>query len=73
MRDTKTVDISHLKFNSTVYPTDEDVKLWDSLSSEEQSAILARDLEEAETSGLAPKQTMAEIIAEARIEMGHDL
>ena len=55
-----------VKFASTVYLTAEDMKLWDSLSPERQRAVVMRDLAETEASGLAPKQSMAEIIAEAR-------
>jgi hypothetical protein len=66
-------DISHIRFTSTVFPSAEDIVLWDSLSAEEKRAVIARELHEAEASGLAPKQTMAEIIAEARTELGHEL
>ena len=66
MSGTDTIDVSHVKFTSTVMPTDEDIALWESLSEAEQEAVLDRELAEAEASGTAPKQTMAEIIAEAR-------
>ncbi len=73
MSEIKTIDISHIRFTSTAQPTEEDVKLWDSLSSDEQRAVLYRELEKSRASGLAPKQTMAEMIAEFRTEMVNEL
>jgi hypothetical protein len=64
-----TDDISHVKFSSTVFPTDEDMKLWDSLSLEQKKAVELRDVEEGRASGLAEPCTMADIIAEAKAEM----
>jgi hypothetical protein len=69
----KQIDISRIRFSSTVFPSADDIALWDSLSAGEQRAVIARELAEAEAGGLAPKQTMAEIIAEARTELGHEL
>ena len=31
MSEIKTIDVAHIQFTSTVFPTDEDMKLWDSL------------------------------------------
>jgi hypothetical protein len=62
-------DISHVKFTSTVFPTAEDMKLWDSLSLEQKKAVELRDVEEGRASGLAEPCTMADIIAEAKAEM----
>ena len=69
MSDIKTDDISHVKFSSTVFPTDEDMKLWNSLTPEQQRAVERRDEEEGFQSGLAEPCTMADIIAEAKAEM----
>lgn len=38
MSSTKTVDISHIRFTSTVFPAEGDMRLWDSLSAEERRA-----------------------------------
>ncbi len=72
MSDTDTIDVSHIRFTSTACPTDEDIRLWESLSDEEQHAVLERDLDAAEKSGLAPVRSMADLIAEARADMRHE-
>ncbi len=72
MTNTKTIDISRIRFTSTAQPTEEDVKLWNSLTPDEQRAVLQREQEESRASGLAPKQTMAEMIAEFRTEMENE-
>jgi hypothetical protein len=69
MSDTETIDISEVKFSSTVFPTKEDMKLWESLSLEQRKAVELRDVEEGRASGLAEPCTMDEIIAEAKAEM----
>lgn len=69
MSKTKPIDISCVKFTSTVFPTDEDMKLWESLTPEQRKAVELRDIEEGRASGLAEPCTMAEIIAEAKAEM----
>ena len=68
MSDAKTVDISHVSFSSTVFPTDEDMKLWDSLSADEQRAVIERDLDQAEASGIAHAVSLEEIIERVRAE-----
>jgi len=72
MNETEAIDVSHIQFTSTVYPTENDMKLWHSLSAEEQHAVIMRDVEEALKSGIAEEQSMAEVIAEAREEMAND-
>ncbi len=62
-------DISHIRFSSTVFPSKEDMKLWDSLTLEEKKAVELRDVKEGEASGLAEPCTKEEIIAEAKAEM----
>ena len=69
MSDIETVDISHVKFTSTVFPTEEDMKLWNSLTLEQKKAVEIRDEEEGYQSGVADPCTMADIIAEAKAEM----
>jgi hypothetical protein len=39
------IDISHLTFTSRVFPTPEDMALWNSLSVAEQQAVILRDVE----------------------------
>jgi hypothetical protein len=68
MSDTKTSDISEIKFTSTVFPTDEDRKLWESLGPEQRLAVIRHDEQAAFESGIAERASMAEIIAEARRE-----
>ena len=58
MADTKTRDLSHIRFESTVFPTAEDMRLWYSLSAKEQVAVLKRDLDDAEASGTAKSEPM---------------
>ena len=47
----KTTNVSHVKFASAVFPTEEDMRLWHGLSAEDQRAVVRRDLDEAEASG----------------------
>lgn len=68
MGEIKTIDISHIRFASTVFPTDEDMRLWNSLSADEQRAVVRRDLDEAEASGVAEPETAEEIIRRVRAE-----
>ena len=72
MSDTKTVDISKVKFSSTVFPTDADMKLWESLTPEQRKAVEIRDEEEGYNSGVAEPKSMDELIAEAKTEMKNE-
>lgn len=45
------INISHVQFESRTFPTDADMKLWDSLSQAEQRAVIQRDVEEGLASG----------------------
>ena len=69
MRNTEAIDISHVKFTSAAEPTAEDMKLWDTLSNDEKIAVIDRDLAEAEASGIAEPETMAERIERVRKTM----
>lgn len=68
MAETKTIDVSHIRFTSTVFPTDGDMKLWDSLSAEQQRAVVRRDLDEAEASGVAEPESAEEVMQRVRAE-----
>ncbi len=72
MQETKT-DISKVQFTSTVFPTDEDMELWNSLSPEEQRAVIERDLDEAEASGIAVSESMEQMMQRVRAGKAHDL
>ncbi len=69
MSDIEAVDISGIKFTSTVFPTPGDMELWESLTYEQRKAVEIRDVEEGRASGLSEPCTMSEIIAEAKAEM----
>lgn len=69
MRSTEAIDISHIRFTSAAEPTVEDMKLWDTLSYDEKIAVIDRDLAEAEASGVAEPETMAERIERVRKTM----
>jgi hypothetical protein len=62
-------DVSHIRFSSTVFPSREDMKLWDSLTLEQKKAVERREVQKGVDSGLAEPCSMAEIIAEAKAEM----
>jgi hypothetical protein len=68
MSDAKAIDISRVKFSSTVFPTPEDRALWDSLTPAEQLAIIERDEDAGFRSGAARNASMREILAEVRAE-----
>jgi hypothetical protein len=68
MNNTKTININNIKLSSTVFPTAEDMALWQSLSEEERLAIIERDEQEAYQSGIAPHVSKDELIARVRTE-----
>ena len=68
MNGVKDIDISEIKFSSTVFPSEEDMKLWSALSAEEKRAVIARDLDAAEASGIAPVETAQQIIERVRAQ-----
>jgi len=53
-------------FSSTVFPSVEDTKLWDSLTDAEKNAVIDRELAEAELSGIANPESMADRIERVR-------
>ncbi len=66
MSDPKTTDAPDIQFSSTVFPTEEDMALWESLSTDEQRAIVARDEEAGFRSGAAPEESLSERLARVR-------
>ena len=68
MSESKILDISGIKFASTVFPTREDKALWASLTPAQRRAIIERDEEAGFRSGVAHKDSMHEILTEARAE-----
>jgi len=66
MSEPKTINAPDVKFSSTVFPTEEDAALWESLSPEEQRAIIARDEEVGFRSGIAPKESLTARLARVR-------
>jgi hypothetical protein len=66
MNDAKTIDISEINFTSTVFPTDADKMLWESLNPEQKLAVLRRDEQAAFESGVADHISMPDLLAEAR-------
>ena len=72
MQETK-IDVSQIQFSSTFFPTEEDMALWHSLSPEEQRAVIQRDLDEGEASGIAAPESLEAMFQRARAETAHDL
>jgi hypothetical protein len=73
MTQTDIIDVSHIKFTSTVFPTDEDMKLWHSLSPAEQNAVIMRDVEQGLKGPPALKASKAEIMGEVLDELKHGI
>lgn len=70
MADSKTMDVSQIRFTSTTFPSAEDMTLWNSLSADEQRAVVRRDLDAAEAGGVAEVETAGAIIRRVRAETG---
>jgi predicted Fe-S protein YdhL (DUF1289 family) len=68
MSDAKAIDISAVKFSSSVFPTLEDRALWESLTPAERLAIVERDEEAGFRSGVARHSSRHETLAEVRAE-----
>jgi hypothetical protein len=66
MNVTKTLDISGIRFTSSVFPTPEDRALWESLTPEQRLALVRQDEQGGFDSGVAERSSMAEILTEAR-------
>lgn len=70
MSDVETLDGSRAVFSSSVAPSAEDLKLWDSLTEDEKAAVIDRELAHSEASGVATLETMASRIERVRKSMG---
>ena len=66
MSDATTVDISGIRFSSTVFPTAEDKKLWGSLTPAQRLAVIERDEDAGARSGMAQDASLDEIMAGVR-------
>ena len=62
----ETKEVSGARLESPAWPTAADRALWDSLSPEEQRALIALELEEAEKSEPAESASMDDLIARVR-------
>lgn len=63
-------DISGIKFESRVFPTDADVRLWNSLTAEQQRAVIAAEVVEARESGIS-QETHEQIFERALAQFEH--
>ncbi len=72
MSEMKTVDTSEVTFTSTVFPTPEDMVLWNNLTPEQRKAVEVRDEEEGYNSGPAEPRSMDALITEAKAEMNNE-
>lgn len=59
-------DVSKIAFTSDVFPSGEDMKLWHSLSPEEQEAYIVHAEEEGFQSGPAPDESLSQRLARVR-------
>ncbi len=73
MNDTSKTDISKIAFSSRVFPTADDMALWESLSAAEQRAIVERDEEAGFRSGAADPETLEDRLARVRASMANAL
>lgn len=68
MNEVKTIDVSGIRFTSTVFPTDEDKALWASLSDEQRRAVIEQSEQAGFDSGVAERASLHEILSEIRAE-----
>ena len=73
MTDTKSIDVSHINFTSTAFPTEEDMKLWNNLTPEQREAVVIEAEEKGFQSGIAPDESAEERLARVRAEAAHGL
>lgn len=55
----ETVNIDHIRLESMAMPTDNDMKIWNSLSHAEKKAVLERELEAGMNSGIADDASLS--------------
>lgn len=63
-------DISGIQFESRVFPTDADMRRWNALSTDQQRAVIAQELDEARKSGIST-ETHDEIFQRALAQLEH--
>lgn len=73
MADIDTIDVSHVKFTSTVFPTDEDMKLWHNLSPEQQREVIMNDIKQGLDGTPAKNSGKDEVMAEVLNEISNAL
>ena len=73
MKDTKTIDVSHIKFTSTAFPTDEDMKLWRGVTPEQREAVIIEAEEKGYRSGIALDEPAEERLARVRAKAVREL
>lgn len=73
MTKTDTIGVTHHSFTSTVFPTDEDMKLWESLSPSDQRSVLLGKIKEGLDSKPAENSSKAEIMSEVLSEVKNEL
>ena len=66
MSDTALRGAGSVRFTSTVFPTRKDMATWEKLSPAEKRAIIARDLDAGEASGLAEPETVEQVLRRVR-------
>lgn len=71
MSNTRTFDPASIAFESTVYPTEADMKLWNSLTPEQQRAVVDHNLDKAQKSGIADPESFDARFARALERAGH--
>ena len=69
----KDLDISHVTFTSTAFPTKADMALWHSLSSEEKKAVVLRDVEEGLNGKAATNASREALTAKVLAQYAHAL
>ena len=66
MANAKSLNASDTRFTSTVFPTAEDMALWESLSPDERRALIAREEEAGANSGIAQNESLADRLKRVR-------
>jgi len=61
------------EFSSRVFPTADDMAVWNSLSAAEQRALIERDEEAGFLSGTAEPETLEDRLARVRASLAHAL
>lgn len=59
-------DVKDIEFTSTVFPSDADITLWNSLSAEERESFIAHAEDSGFRSGVAADETLEARLARVR-------